>query len=221
MKVFAAVLLAVVLCVYGTSVCVPSPNQVQTQSWDDQRTDYIDAVEILDVSANSFRRTDVAFSDSHHHHRPNEYAQDMLVLAAQQLTYIVQGIPGNNNSFTCRKIQGANTIKDPCFTHNGTKVETDVIGTSTVDNFFAQDDHHHVPIYSRIMITPTGIPVSLSTWGNMGSQDALFANFNTTIPTNAFAVNPICNQKATTTTMTLEQYLKQQKVDMRLRWLLQ
>jgi len=220
MKVFAAVLLALVLCTYGTSVCVPSPNSVQTESWDDQRNDFIDAVEILDVSANSFRRTDVAFADSHHHHRPNEFAQDMLVLASQQVTYIVQGIPGQNNTFHCQVIHGANTIKDPCFTHNGTKVETDVIGTSTVDNFFGQDDHHHVPVYSRIMITPTGIPVSLSTWSHMANQDSLFANFNTTIPANAFAVNPLCNH-ATTSTLTLAQYLKQHKVDLRLRWLLQ
>jgi len=212
MKAVAIAVLAVVACVYGTSVCIPTPNSVRVQAWSDQDKLYIGAVEILDVSMNAFRRTDEAFFSP----RPGKQqaiAHDILVLAADKVTYITTGIPGLNDSFACRVITDQATIQDPCFTHNGTHQQTNVIGTTTVDNFFGQDDHHGVPVFTRIMIAQDGTPVSVARWDAMANIDSLYSNFNRTLPTNAFAINPLCHH-AKPLNMPLATFLKEHKIDL-------
>jgi len=211
MKSVAIAVLAVVACAYGTSVCIPTPNSVRSQAWSDVDKLYIGATEILDVSANAFRRTDEAFFSP----RPGKQqaiAHDILVLGDDKVTYVVSGIPGINDSFACKIITDQAVIQDPCFTHNGTHIATNLIGTTIVDNFFGQDNNHGVQHYTRIMIAKDGTPVSVSEWTTMSNIDNLMSNFNRTLPANAFAINPLCH-RATPLNVPLAAFLKQHKAD--------
>jgi len=202
MKVLAVLCALCVGAFATTSVCVPTPNGVQLQVFSTHNFMYATAQQYLDVASQSYRSTDL--DDGTHH---LQIATDLLILGAQSLTYITEGVPGKPNTFKCKVNHGPNTITDPCLTHNGTKIQTVLVGDTVTDEFTGQDDHHGVPVYSDILITPSGIPVHFTQWDQFGHTEALYMNFTTTIPSNAFAVPVICNQ-ATPLEMPLRAYLE-------------
>lgn len=117
---------------------------------------------------------------------------DVLILASTPATYITRGIPGIPHSFHCEVSHDPVKVTDPCLTQNGTKIQQVTVGETLADDFMGQDDHHGVQQYSRILITPTGIPVHATIWTSFDHNEMLFENFNNTVPSDAFAIPSIC-----------------------------
>jgi len=196
------ILAAAVVGTIATSVCVPTPNGVVLQAYSTTNVMFQTAQQWLDVSTQQFRTTDLADLQFH-----QQFTQDILILAANSLSYVTEGIPGRPASFHCRVSHEPQTIQDPCLTNNGTKITQVLVGDTLTDEFTGQDNHHGVITYSDILITPGGIPVHYTSFNDMGHFDALYMNFTQTIPSNAFSVPPICNQ-AEPLGMPLVSYLK-------------
>jgi len=205
------IIAAVVAGAFATSVCIPTPNGVQLQAYDTTNVMYQTAQQYLDVSAQSFRSTDLA--DLTHH---QQFTQDVLILAANSLSYITTGVPGKPATFHCRISHEQQTVQYPCLTHNGTKIMQVLVGDTLTDEFTGQDDHHGVTTYSDILITPLGIPVHFTQYNDLGHFEALYLNFTQTIPANAFTPPSICNN-AEPLGMPLVSYLKQNKMEHVLR----
>eukprot|EP01006_Ploeotia_vitrea_P066847 TRINITY_DN95859_c0_g1_i1.p1 TRINITY_DN95859_c0_g1~~TRINITY_DN95859_c0_g1_i1.p1 ORF type:complete len:227 (-),score=40.88 TRINITY_DN95859_c0_g1_i1:121-762(-) len=188
-----------VLCLVGAAaavdVCIPSPNWVRVEEWDNEHDAFAEAKEILDVAAKSFRQDTLGVIHHGRSPRPVEIGQDLLILAAKNLTYITVGDPKDKRTWRCRVIKDAVQIKDPCITHNGTKIRTETIGTTAVDVFYGEDKHHGVTQYAQILITKGGIPVSTTTWNSYSHLERLFSDFNRTLPHEAFKPLSICHGK--------------------------
>jgi hypothetical protein len=203
-KLFLLALFAAVgLALAQQQVCVPTPNWMEVQLWSNTQLAYANQLQYLDVSADSYRATDVAVGGHGH----DAIVQDVLVLAAQSKIYITDGNPNDPKSYRCRVINQSGTVKDPCLSYNATKVSTDMVGTEKVDQYFTQDSHGGVPVFGRLLFLQTGVPVSFVQWTSFDHTEQLFLNFNQTLPADAFAIPSICNQ-AETATLSPSELLK-------------
>jgi len=207
MKVFALIA-AFAVTAWCTSVCIPPTNEVAVQQWSNGNMQYGIAIQLLDVSMNAARNTDQQMYNNHGHNQ--EMDLDVLILASTPATYITRGVPGNPHSFRCEVSHEKVTVTDPCLTHNGTKVQQVTVGETVTDDFFGQDDHHGVQQYSRILITPAGIPVHATFWTTGSHYEMLFENFNATVPADGFTIPTIC-QHATPMKTPLSQRLGRER----------
>jgi hypothetical protein len=190
MKLSIVVALCVVGVALGTSVCVPTPNWVQVGSWVTVDNGFAQEIQFLDVATGFYRQTDMEFFDNPFH--STQIAQDVIVDSKAQKVYIIKGVPQDPKSWSCEIVPNEGTIMDPCLTYNATKISSNYIGTEKVDNYYTEDSHHGVKVYGRLLFTVEGLPVNYVTWNQLGHNEQLFLNFNTTLPTDAFAIPSIC-----------------------------
>eukprot|EP01012_Entosiphon_sulcatum_P060051 TRINITY_DN847_c0_g1_i1.p1 TRINITY_DN847_c0_g1~~TRINITY_DN847_c0_g1_i1.p1 ORF type:complete len:463 (+),score=102.73 TRINITY_DN847_c0_g1_i1:44-1432(+) len=191
------------------SICVPPVNVLNRRAWHAERNTYARTVEYLDVPHQKARFTDRIFFENSPTDQEVEY-MDLILDGPNSKIYRITQRGNDSSTRNCTVNQGIVSIKNPCFTTNGTHQRSATIaGDLVVDIFFANNtDRSGIEHYAVILITQQGVPVQIhhNTPAHGFPQNPvpsdhwveLFEDFNTTLPGNAFAIPSICTGVAST-----------------------
>eukprot|EP01003_Olkasia_polycarbonata_P006101 NODE_624_length_775_cov_129.747934_g559_i0.p1 GENE.NODE_624_length_775_cov_129.747934_g559_i0~~NODE_624_length_775_cov_129.747934_g559_i0.p1 ORF type:complete len:226 (+),score=40.49 NODE_624_length_775_cov_129.747934_g559_i0:2-679(+) len=120
--------------------------------------------------------------------------------------YTHQTTPGHNTTSCDIFSIPSETVRDPCFTQNGTHQRTYTVGgVLTVDVFYGEEHTHRGDYHGIMGVTPgfpRGIPVEHTSWvtqPGQGSRHAFetFHDVNITLPDGVFFLNSVCARYAT------------------------